>query len=141
MHRFKVTAYNINGEGPASDEMTTYACQAPSQMSAPVRTASTATTLTLQWQHPSDNGGCLITSYAVFRNDGSASSINIEANGDNDTNVRNRPTLDKLTITNFPVSTSTGLTFSFKVIAYNAVQSTDSDSVSYILASVPKAPT
>ena len=26
LYRFKVTAFNINGEGPASDEMTTYAC-------------------------------------------------------------------------------------------------------------------
>ena len=89
-------------------------------MPAPVRTASTATTLTLQWEHPEDSGGCLITSYAVFRDDGNAGSIDIEANASSDTNVRNRPTLDSLTITNFPVS-STGLTFSFKVVAFNAV--------------------
>ena len=25
-YRFKITSFNINGEGPASDEMTTYAC-------------------------------------------------------------------------------------------------------------------
>ena len=120
-YRFKVTAYNINGEGPASTEMTTYACEAPSTMAAPVRTASTATTMTIRWTHPEDNGGCLITSFAVFRDDGNGGEINIEANAVSDTNVRNRPTLDTLTITNFPIGTSTGLTFSYKVVAYNAV--------------------
>ena len=110
-------------------------------MAAPVRTTSTTTSLTLKWEHPVDNGGCLVTSYAVFRNDGAQGDISIEANADGDTNVRNRPTLDSLTITNFPSGTSTGLDFSFKVVAYNAVGSTDSDSVTYVLASVPYAPT
>lgn len=111
----------MNGEGPASDPMITYACQAPSVIPAPVRITSTVSSMTLKWQHPKDDGGCLITSYAVFRNDGAGGPINIEANAVNDANVRNRPTLDTLMITNFPVGSSTGLTFSFKVVAYNAV--------------------
>ena len=139
-YRFKVSAFNINGEGPMSDEMVTYACQAPSQMPAPQRISSTATTMTIRWEHPDDNGGCPISSYAVFRNDGNAGAIEVEANAAGDTNVRNRPTLDTLTVTNFPATTSTGKIFSFKVTAFNIVQSTDSDYVSFVLASVPSAP-
>lgn len=140
LYKFRLTAFNINGEGPESDELVTYACQAPSSMPAPARLGSTQTTLTLKWEHPADDGGCLITSFAVFRDDGAGGSINIEANAEGDTNVRNRPTLDTVTVTNFPAGSSTGKHFSFKVTAFNAVQSADSDSVTYILASVPAAP-
>ena len=139
-YRFKVSAFNINGEGEMSDELVTYACLPPSSMPAPTRLSSTATTLTLHWVHPEDHGGCLITSYAVFRNDGANGSITTEANGENDTNVRNRPLLDTLQVTNFPPSVSTGKVFSFMVTAYNLVGQTDSNSVSFILASVPAAP-
>jgi hypothetical protein len=97
------------------------------------------TSMTLQWSHPSDNGGCAITSYAVFRDDGADGDISVEANADFDTNVRDRPTLDQLLVTNFPVD-SAGLTFRFTVVAYNHVGSTTSNSASYILASVPTAP-
>ncbi len=31
-YRFKVSAFNMNGEGQMSDEMITYACEAPSQI-------------------------------------------------------------------------------------------------------------
>jgi hypothetical protein len=31
-YRFKVSAYNYNGEGEMSEQMTTYACVAPSKM-------------------------------------------------------------------------------------------------------------
>jgi hypothetical protein len=34
-YRFAVSAYNFNGEGPMSSEMTTYACVAPSKMLPP----------------------------------------------------------------------------------------------------------
>lgn len=106
----------MNGEGPLSEEMQTRACQAPTQMDAPRRVSSTMASLTLQWEHPADNGGCPITSFAVFRDDGASGDIDIEANAPLDTNVRNRPSLDSLLITNFPVA-STGLTFRFTVVA------------------------
>ena len=110
LYRFKVSAFNLNGEGPLSDEMQTRACQAPAQMDAPLRVDSTMVSLTLQWEHPADNGGCPITSFAVFRDAGDGGDIDIEANAPGDTNVRNRPSLASLMITNFPVG-STGLTF------------------------------
>lgn len=70
-YRFKVTAYNYNGEGAASAELTTYACVAPSRMLAPLRVTSTSSpSFTIKWEAPDDDGGCPITGYAVFRNDG-----------------------------------------------------------------------
>jgi hypothetical protein len=35
------------------------------------------TTFTLNWDMPSSDGGCTITGYAILRDDGAGSSINI----------------------------------------------------------------
>ena len=63
-------------------------------MLAPKRVDSTSSTLSISWQQPSDDGGCPLKSYAVFRDDAIGSSITMEANADKDTNVRDKPTLD-----------------------------------------------
>ena len=120
LYRFKVSAYNFNGEGLLSEEMTTYACVAPSKMAQPQRVSSTISTFTLSWKEPSDNGGCQITGYAVFRNDGQKGRVTIEANTIRDSNIRDQPTLRSITITNFP-SGSTGLTFMYQVEVFNYV--------------------
>ena len=70
MYRFKVSSLNFNGEGSLSSEFLTYACIAPYNMAAPTRVTSTLTSLTLAWQAPEDDGGCPITGYAVFRDNG-----------------------------------------------------------------------
>lgn len=62
-------------------------------MAAPTRVTSTMTTLTLAWTTPLDDGGCPITGYAVFRDDGAGSAINVEVNSASDTNIRDKPTL------------------------------------------------
>jgi hypothetical protein len=67
-------------------------------MAAPWKIASSSSSLSLEWTEPSDNGGCTITGYAVFRNDGNNGPITIEANEDQDTNIRDRPTLRKITV-------------------------------------------
>jgi len=41
LYKFRVSAYNFNGEGPVSNELITYACVSPSKMLAPLRTSST----------------------------------------------------------------------------------------------------
>jgi hypothetical protein len=91
-------------------------------MTAPTRLDSTTTSIMLSWVEPINDGGCPITSYAVFRNDGTSTSITVEANAPSDTNVRDRPTLRQLLVTNFPVG-STGMTFTFAVQAINEVAS------------------
>lgn len=94
LYRFKVSAYNFNGEGPTSDPMTTYSCIAPLKMQAPTRITSTsAPTFTIEWKAPEDDGGCPITGYAVFRNDGEGGATITEVNSVLDTNIRDQPTL------------------------------------------------
>ena len=112
LYKFRISAYNFNGEGPLSNELITYACVAPSKMSAPVRTSSTRSSIDLTWDQPSDNGGCTILGYAVFRNDGNYGPITTEVNTDQDTNIRDRPSLNSMSVTYFPAGT-TGSVFSF----------------------------
>jgi len=82
LYKYKVSAVNFNGEGPLSDPLLTYACLAPKKMEAPWRVTSTTSSFTLQWHESSDNGGCHVTSYAVYRNDGEEGPIEIEVNTD-----------------------------------------------------------
>ena len=63
---------------------------------------------------PKDAGGCRITGYAVFRDDGVGGNIDTEVNLDDDPAVRELPSLNTLAVTYFPVSTD-GQTFRFQV--------------------------
>lgn len=92
-YRFKVSAYNYNGEGIMSNELTTYACVEPSKMKPLQRVDSTASSYTLSWEEPEDDGGCPILSYAVYRNDGQGGAITTEVNSNQDSNIRNKPSL------------------------------------------------
>jgi len=140
MYRFKVTAYNFNGEGDFSDELLTYACVAPSDVQKPSRVSSTTTSFTIEWQQPSEDGGCPLTGYAVFRNDGHYGPIDTEVNSSNDSNVRDKPTLRQLTITDYP-SSPLGKTFQYQVEAFNIVGSSLSNTASFVFAAVAPAPT
>lgn len=110
IYRFKVSANNYNGEGTASSEMTTYSCVAPDVMTAPARVTSTKTSFELEWTEPGFNGGCPVTSYAVFRDAGDGGLINQEVNSVQDTNIRDKPTLQSMVVTHFPTS-PTSMTF------------------------------
>jgi hypothetical protein len=104
-----------------SAEMTTYACVAPSKMVAPFRVTSTSSpSFTIEWTAPTDDGGCPILSYAVFRNDGENGSITTEVNSDQDTNIRDKPTLRQMVITNYPTD-ARGNTFMYQIEAFNVV--------------------
>ena len=62
-------------------------------MTAPVRVTSTKTTFELQWTEPTYNGGCPLTSYAVYRDEGDSGLITTEVNSAYDTNIRDKPTV------------------------------------------------
>jgi hypothetical protein len=91
------------------------------------------------WNAPKDDGGCPITGYAVFRNDGEGGLPTIEVNTDQDSNIRDKPTLRSVTVSNFPEG-SLSSTFMYQVEAFNAVLSTKSASVSFKHAAVPSMP-
>ena len=89
IYRFKVSALVFNGEGVMSSEFLTYSCVAPTTMAGPTRVSSTSSSMTLAWTAPADEGGCTVTGYAVFTNDGLGGTVWTEVNVPMDTNVRN----------------------------------------------------
>ena len=71
-YRFKVQAEAFNGVGPESDVAMMYACTVPQNLSYPLRGETATDSMTLEWEPPSSDGGCPVTSYALFRDDGSS---------------------------------------------------------------------
>lgn len=140
-YRFKVRAAGYNDEGPDSNIASFYACTAPSDFLSPVLVQSTNSTIQIEWTAPLDDGGCSLTGYAVFRDDGSSGSVITEVNSSNDAAVRGNPSLSGMTITSFP-SGSEGSAFRVKVTAFNnGGRQADSGIQTFILASVPVTPT
>lgn len=136
-YRFYVVAENIIGKSVASEVSTVYACTSPSGLERPRRGLITTTSVELFWQSPSDDGGCLLTSYSILRNDGNNGEY-VEVHA---AEVNNNPALKTFTVTDLPVN-SIGKTIKFKVKAYNrAGYHFTSFSLSIILASVPTKPT
>ena len=95
--------------------------------------------MTLEWTAPEDNGGCPITSYAVFRDDGLTSVPSIEINSPSDINVRNKPTLRTLEALFDPADL--GTKFAFHVRAYNREGETQGTNASYLFSTTPDKPT
>lgn len=69
-YSFKLSAVNFNGEGMMSDPAVITSCIVPSGVMAPKLVISTSNSVGLRWSQPLSNGGCSITSYAVFRDNG-----------------------------------------------------------------------
>ena len=111
-YKFKLVATNFNGQSAESSTYSFNVCNVPVMSTVPYRLASTTTSITVGWGDPIDDGGCPITGFAVFRDDGAGSAISTEVNLANDPLVRDIPTLDRLVVTNFPAATE-GNTFRF----------------------------
>ena len=94
-----------------------YTCVPPSQLAPPSFVSTTTTSMTISWDAPLNDGGCPITGYAVFRDDGSTQIPSIEVNSNNDPSVRNIPVLRQVTAT---LNTAdTGKKFKYEIRAYN----------------------
>lgn len=137
-YRFKVIAYNYNGAGAESAIATFTPCSLPTGWVKPSKVSTTTSTISISWSEPTSNGGCPITGYAVFIDDG-ANGAFVEANSDIDTSVRGQPSLSTLTITRIPTG-MIGSTFRVKVLAYNAAGYLESPTLGVILASLPLQP-
>ena len=146
LYEFRVMALNYNGASTPSAAAAFYACTAPTQFARPLVTEQSRTHMLLTWSPPADLGGCPVTEYAVFRDDGEVAStaspgagISVELNSAGDLAVRGRPGLNQLAATAFPAGT-TGQAFRLQVKVFTAHHSAVSDVTHAILASVPGRP-
>jgi hypothetical protein len=73
-----VAAVNFNGDSELSDVLVRYSCKLPSQPASPYKVSVTRTQLTLAWRTPSEDGGCPLTGFKLFRDDGANGSITTE---------------------------------------------------------------
>jgi hypothetical protein len=80
--------------GAESDFVKVYACVVPSGMDAPSYVSTTSTSLLLKWPEVKDVGGCPITGYSVFRDDGSNGATTTEV----DSTKKTIPTLRQLAV-------------------------------------------
>lgn len=69
-YRFKVVAFNFNGQGQESASSIHYSCAKPGYLPPPQLVSTTQQYMTLSWTEPHENGGCPITGFQLFRDDG-----------------------------------------------------------------------
>ena len=112
-----------------------YACNFPAQPEPPSRISGTKTSVLLGWSQVNDNGGCPITGYHLYRDNGDSGSISIEVDP---AEVNNKPTLTQYNVV-FD-STKTGSYFRFQIAASNAEGSTLSRVGAFIIAQQPDKP-
>lgn len=61
-----------------SDALVKYSCLLPDEPSVPYRVRGSRTELTLRWQIPASDGGCALTGFNLYRDDGQGGSISNE---------------------------------------------------------------
>ena len=132
-YRFRVRATNINGDGPDSNIASLTSCTVPSSFPAPTILAVTDDSVTFSWSEPSSIGGCRITGYGIFWAVEGGTFAEYDSS-----NVNNKPFLTQYEI---DLSGQTiGDVYQIYVKATNKAGSTDSDTVSFMLASPPSKP-
>ena len=122
-----------------SDITVMYTCTPPSQLASPRFVSTTSTSMTISWDAPLNDGGCPITGYAVFRDDGSTEVPNIEVNQNNDPSVRDIPVLRQVTAQ--LSATDIGKKFKYEIRAYNREGFVAAQSVCFLFAIIPPTPT
>jgi hypothetical protein len=87
--------------------------------------------MTLAWTAPSSNGGCSITSYHIYMDDGAGGTFSeVDA-----ATVNDYPSLRSHTLTFAAADTSK--TFKIYMTAENVIDEVTSETVSFVLAAVP----
>lgn len=140
-YKFRVFAVDFNGFSDSSEIFEIYACGLPRDFGVPRYVASDQLTITLEWDTPSQDGGCPIYDYSVERDlDGTGQGPWTEVNPLG-TYPRDDPYLTQHTCDMFPPGTPIGSPFVFRVTAFNTQGSVQSIvSAQMFLASVPDKP-
>lgn len=138
---FSVQAINRNGYSVHSATATYYACVAPPVVGTPtqVSTDHVAKAITIEWRKPTDNGGCSILGYRLYRTDGSSDRFDQTTPGVLvATLTATNPSITQHTI---DLSSGTiGHIYKFMLEAYNYAGATNSSSLFLALASWPSTP-
>ena len=136
---FFVTAVNFNGEGAASSTSRLRSCTYPrtgrGYFDAPIIESVTSTTIVISWTAPVDNGGCNITSYAIYIEDPDTTEAEYDS-----LNVREKPFLSSYTLDMDSLGKTPGKTYKLSLGVVNRIGEVRSDTVSVLLASVPDTP-
>lgn len=77
-YRFRVVAIDINGPGHYSNVTNIQACNPPMFIASPIISNVQQTSFVITWKAPSSLGGCPITSYQLFRDNGDGGNVNIQ---------------------------------------------------------------
>lgn len=94
--------------------------------------------MVLSWSAPLSDGGCPITGYSLFRDNGVTMNPIIEVNSPSDPAVRDIPTLRTVSVT-LP-NADLGKKFTFKLTAYNVEGNTYVTGACFMFAIVPPQP-
>lgn len=119
-YTFRALTVNFNGLSEPSEEFTFNACLAPSGMPSPFRIDEGSSTgnLRIGWTAPEDAGGCPLTGYQIFRDDGQGGPVTTEVNEVDDPLLTGDPTLRQATITNLEAD-SEGFIYRVMVRVHN----------------------
>jgi len=116
----QVTVVSAVGESPRSTTVTSRSCNVPATPGAPGRKMSTATSITVKWSAPADNG-CPMTGYRLFMDtDGDGVADEQSYPGTGDPNDPLDISLDPVVLEYAKNGVTTGNIYGFQVHAYNA---------------------
>ena len=134
-YTFYVMAINFNAQSDLSTGTTLKSCVAPYSVNPPTLIESTSTTLRLAWTSPGSNGGCSITGFDLFRDDGEGGDINIPVDS---ATISGNPNLFEHTVT---LAALTGKQVRFKLQVSNEMGSTLSPGfLTALVAGLPTKP-
>jgi hypothetical protein len=146
LYAFRAVAVNYNGRSTPSATAAYYVCTEPAGFAAPTVEGQSVASMLLRWEPPAELGGCRVTGYAVYRDEGEVASaasgggITVELNAAGDADVRGKPGLNSLLATFFPAGTA-GQAFRLQVEVITTQRSSRSAVTLALLASVPGQPT
>ncbi len=118
LYHFRVVTSFFNGISSDSAELSVYACTAPSQFTTTTVSHISSISVMVAWDSSGlQEGGCPITGYGVFRDDGVGSAIDVEMNS---LEVNNKPHLRSALVNEFGASLI-GRRLNLLVRAYNVI--------------------
>lgn len=134
-YQLTVQASNVNGLSQPSPISTYYACSPPNRLETPFYISSSKTAIEIGWSTPLNLGGCPVLGYQIFINNGINDNVDIEVTAFDSEN----PNLHQHIIDMSTVGV-VGQIYKIKIRASNYEGTTDSNSLSVALASLPSKP-